>query len=262
MIKAIEAAMSDMREALRLHRVWIALASEDIGDQHRRTALGPLWLLINYLFYAGAFVLLFRSNTGSPNYAVYVATGLFVWLYISEILAHSIVLFVREQSFIQGTTLPLSVYVLRFMMQSLIRSAYALAGCVAIILLAGEPIGWAWLWSAAALALIIVITPAAIIVFATAGAFFPDLQFIVSNLMRIGLFLTPIIWVHKGGGGIRGAFYYWSPFTYFLEIVRVPILAGEMPWWSLAICIAIGLALWALALILLGKFRKQIAFLL
>jgi lipopolysaccharide transport system permease protein len=205
---------------------------------------------------------LFGGRTGSPNYAVYVATGLFVWLYIAEVLTQSVVLFVREQSFIQGTTLPLSVYVLRLMMQSLIRSAYALAGCIAIVLLAGEPIGWSWLWSAGALILIVAITPAAIIVFATAGAYFPDLQFVVANLMRLGIFLTPIIWVHAGGGGIRAAFYYWNPFTYFLEIVRVPILAGEMPWRSLAICIAIGLATWALAVALLGKSRKQIAFLL
>ncbi len=262
MLKATETALSDIGEALRLRRVWVALASEDIGDQHRRTALGPLWLLINYLVYAGSFVVLFGGNGGSPNYAVYVATGLFVWLFIAEVLSQSVVLFVREQSFIQGTPLPLSVYVLRLTMQSLIRSAYALAGCVAIMLVVGEPVSWHWLWSAAALFLIVLITPAAIIVFATAGAFFPDLQFVVSNLMRLGIFLTPIIWVHTGDGGIRGAFYYWNPFTYFLEIVRVPILAGDVPWRSLAICLAIGLVLWALALMLLGKFRKQIAFLL
>ena len=262
MFKAIEAALSDISEALRLRRVWVALASEDIGDQHRRTALGPLWLLINYLVYAGSFVVLFAGSARSPNYAAYVATGLFVWLFIAEVLTQSVVLFVREQSFIQGTTLPLSVYVLRLMMQSLIRSAYALAGCVAIMLIAGEPVTWYWLWSALGLLLIVLITPAAIIVFATAGAFFPDLQFIVSNLMRLGIFLTPIIWVHTGGGGIRGAFYYWNPFTYFLEIVRVPILAGDVPWRSFAICIALGLAVWALAVALLGKFRKQIAFVL
>src|SRR5690606_31868816 len=139
-----------------------------------------------------------------------------VWLYIAEVLSQSVVLFVREQGFIQGTTLPLSTHVLRLLTQSLIRSAYALAGCIALMLLVGEPVTWYWLCSAGALLLIVLITPAAIITFATAGAFFPDLQFIVSNLMRLGIFLTPIIWVHTGGGGIRAAFYYWNPFTYFL----------------------------------------------
>jgi lipopolysaccharide transport system permease protein len=262
MTKIIQTALSDISEAFRLRRVWMALASEDIGDQHRRTALGPLWLLINYLVFAGAFVVLFSTNAGSPNYAVYVASGLFVWLYISEVTTESVTLFIREQSFIQGTTLPLSIYVLRLTMQSLIRSGYALAGCIAIMLIAGAKITIYWLYSALGIALIVAITPAAIILFAIAGAFFPDLQFIVGNLMRIGLFLTPIIWVNTGGSGIRAAFYYWNPYTYFLEIVRVPILGEDIPWGAATICITLGLVVWALAILFLGKFRKQIAFLL
>jgi lipopolysaccharide transport system permease protein len=262
MLRTIKVAIADIRDAFRLRRVWIALANEDIGDQHRRTTLGPLWLLINYLVLAGTFVFFFGDQTGSPNYAVYTSAGLFVWLYLSEVITQSVVLFGREQSFIEGTTLPLSVYVMRMTMQSLIRAAYALAGCIAIMLMAGAAVTLGWLWSAAALVLIVLITPAVIIVFAMAGAFFPDLQFIVSNFMRIGLFLTPIIWVHTGDGGVRAAFYYWNPFTYFLEIVRMPILTGEPPLRSLAICTALGLVLWAVALALLGKFRKQIAFLL
>ena len=42
MLQTLESARSDIRAAFRLRHVWIALASEDIGDQHRRTALGPL----------------------------------------------------------------------------------------------------------------------------------------------------------------------------------------------------------------------------
>lgn len=262
MTKIIQTALSDISEAFRLRRVWMALASEDIGDQHRRTALGPLWLLINYLVYAGSFVALFSHHAGSSNYVVYVATGLFVWLYIAEVIMQSVVLFVREQGFIQGTTLPLSVYVLRLTAQSLMRSAYALIGCVVIILIGGAQVTIYWLWSALALVLIVAITPAAIIVFATAGAFFPDLQFIVSNVMRLGLFLTPIIWVPIGGGGIRDVFYHWNPFTYFLEIARIPILAGDVPARAFLLCFCLGVATWVLAIALLGTSRKQIVFML
>jgi lipopolysaccharide transport system permease protein len=55
-------------------------------------------------------------------------------------------------------------------------------------------------------------------------------------------------------------FYYWNPFTYFLEIVRVPILSGAVPVRALLLCAAIGLALWAAAIVLLGRYRKQLVF--
>jgi len=260
MIRTLQSAMTDIREGFRLRRVWIALAHEDIGDQHRRTALGPIWLLINYLAFAGTFVVIFGRANPTPNFSAYVAIGLFVWLYLSEVITQSVSLFSREESFIKGTTLPLTVYVMRMTMQSVIRAGYALAGCIAVILLVGTPVSVGWLSAAVALLLIVAATPAAITVFAMGGAFFPDLAFVVQNLMRLGMFLTPIFWVHTGHEGLRDLFYVWNPFTYFLEIVRGPVLSGEMPEHALAICLAITLLLWATASLLLGRLRKQIVF--
>jgi lipopolysaccharide transport system permease protein len=118
----------------------------------------------------------------------------------------------------------------------------------------------AWLFALAALLLLLIATPAAVTVFATLGAFFPDGQFIVQHVMRLGMFLTPVFWVHTGGGGIRGVLYYWNPFTYFLEIVRVPVIAAELPFRSFALCTAMTFALWCIAILCLGRFRNQIVF--
>src|SRR4051812_12709591 len=112
-------ALDDLSSAYRRRRVWIALANEDIGDQHRRTTLGPLWLLVNYLAFAGTFVVIFGPSEGRGNYATHVAVGLFVWVYINEVVSQAITLFVREESFIKGTVLPLTIYVMRMTMQVL-----------------------------------------------------------------------------------------------------------------------------------------------
>lgn len=263
MLRVMYSAFTDIRAGLRLRRVWLALAAEDIGDQHRRTALGPLWLLINYFAFAATFIFVFRSGEATADYPAYVATGLFVWLYIMDAITQSVQLFVREESFIKGTTLPLSVYVMRLTVQSAIRAGYALVGCIAILLMTGANVSVGWAWSALGILTILMATPAVIIVFAFVGAYFPDSQFIVSNIMRIGMFLTPVFWIHTGEeGGVRAAFYYWNPFTYFLEIVRAPILSGDLAGDALAICAAIGLAAWAIAILLLGRLRKKVVFIL
>ncbi|RWC14096.1 MAG: ABC transporter permease [Mesorhizobium sp.] len=244
-----------------MRRVWMALAHEDIGDQHRRTTLGPLWLLVNYFAFAGTFVVIFGHNASIPDFPAYVALGLFVWLYLSEVITLAVSLFTREQSFIMGTTLPLTVYVMRMTMQSVIRAAYAFAGCLVIMIMEGTPVTALWLWSVLALALIVFATPAVIMLCAIGGAFFPDVNFIVQNLMRVGMFVTPIFWVHPGGG-IQGEIYRWNPFTYFLEIVRMPITTGQIPIHAFGICVTITVLLWAAAVALLGSFRRQIVFVL
>ena len=62
MLHPIKDALRDIGDAVRRRRVWMALASEDIGDAHRRTLLGPLWLLLNYLAFVGVIVLIIRSG--------------------------------------------------------------------------------------------------------------------------------------------------------------------------------------------------------
>ncbi|KQV01147.1 ABC transporter permease [Mesorhizobium sp. Root102] len=261
MIAVLTGALDDISKAMRLHRVWVALAHEDIGDQHRRTTLGPIWLLINYLAFAGTFVVIFGENRSVPHFAAYVATGLLVWLYFMEVITLSVTLFAREESFIKGTTLPLTIYVMRLTMQSVIRAGYALVGCLAILLLVRTPLTVDWLWSGLALIMIMIVTPAVILVFAVAGAFFPDLSFIVQNLMRIGTFITPVFWIGPGQG-IRGEFYRWNPFTYFLEIVRLPVIDAEFPATAFGICTIMIVLLWVLAVLLLGRCRKKIVFVL
>jgi lipopolysaccharide transport system permease protein len=262
MHKIAKSAVADIKASLTLRRVWVELAREDIGDQHRRTALGPIWMLINYLAFAGTFIFIFQRGAGVPHYEAYVATGLLVWFYIMETITQSVSLFVREESFIKGTRLPLSVYVMRLAMQSAIRAAYAFVGCLGVLFISGVSVSLAWFWSGLAVLLIFLTTPAAIIFFAFLGAYFPDSQFIVSNFMRIGMFLTPVFWAHTEDGGIRSFFYYWNPFTYFLEIVRVPILSGDLPVRSFFLCFALSLSLWFMALWLLGRYRKHVVFVL
>ena len=80
--------------------------------------------------------------------------------------------------------------------------------------------------------------------------------------MRIGMFVTPIFWVYAPGDTIRGAVYHWNPFTYFLEIVRVPIVDGRVPLHALAVCGTISFFLWAAAVLLLGSLRRRIVFVL
>lgn len=257
-----DSALADIRSGLGMWRVWIALASEDIGDQHRRTTLGPLWLLINYLAFAGTFIFIFRRGEGIANYEAYVAVGLLAWFYIMETLTQAVSLFVREEGFIKGTRLPLSVYVMRLFMQSLIRAGYAAVGCIAILVISDVPFSWEWSWALLGVVIILATAPAAIILFAFLGAFFPDSHFVVSNLMRLGMFITPVFWSKVESSGVRVALYDWNPFTYFLEILRLPILTGAVPVSALVLCSTVGLVCWVLAAMLLGRYRKRVAFVL
>lgn len=250
-------AIADIRDAVQFRRLWLTLATEEIGDQHRRTFLGPLWLLLNYLVFVGAFLAIFGARPGIDNFPLYVATGMLVWLMIQEVILQGVNLFRQEHRYIKGTQLPLSVYVLKLSTQSLIRFGYASLGWLGIMAFVGIPTGANVLESIAGLLIVLLCIPPTVLSLAMAGAFLPDLSFVVSNLMRVGVFLTPIFWAPLGDN-IRSALYAWNPFTHLLEIVRMPLLEGSMPLRSLIISSCILVLSNVLAFVLLAFLRRKV----
>ena len=257
----VDVAFQDFAAAVHRRQLWLALASEDILDSHRRTVLGPIWPLLNYLLYVGTIVL-FIGQGAADHFPIYVASGMLVWLYINDIASQSSTLFLREEGFIKGTVLPLSVYVLRQATVTAIRSGYALVGASMIVFYIGF-VPTPALWSVVPAILLLLITaPGVVIVFAFCGVFYHDFQFVVSHVMRLMMFVTPVFWIHNGSGGVRGFLYHWNPLTHYLNIVRQPIVDGTIPVTSWAIAVAVSLIILGTAVFLLGKYNRRLVFLI
>ncbi len=261
MFELARRGLSDLRAALKLRGVWWALASEDIVDAHRRTMLGPLWPLLNYLLLVATLVLILGNGGGDGfSFPAYIASGMLVWLFINDVLTMSVTLFVREAGFVKGTALPISVYVLRQSMVIAIRGAYALIGAIPILLYTGLDFTPALLTVVPALIMLLLAAPATALLLGVAGAYFPDLQFIVTNAMRLLMFITPVFWFQRDMGGLRGVLYHWNPLTHYLEIVRGPVVEGVVPVTSWAVVLPLTAALAVAALLVLGGFNRRIVF--
>ena len=259
MLELARRGLADLGAAFKLRDIWWALASEDIADSHRRTMLGPIWPLLNYLLFVGTLVLVLGRGE-SPNFVAYVSTGMLVWLFISDVLTMSANLFSREEGFIKGTVLPISIYVMRQTLVISIRSFYALLGAVAILLYSGFAVTPALLSVLPAVFVLLLAAPAVAVLFGIAGAFFRDFQFIVVNATRLLMFITPIFWTDPGAGGLLGFLYYWNPLTHYIDIIRMPIVDGTIPTNSWTVALSVTALLLASALIALGKFNRRIVF--
>lgn len=259
MLEAMRDGLSDIRAGLGRRSVWLALAKEDIGDSHKRTRLGPAWLLLNYLLFIGTLLFVFGNE--QPHYVVYLACGLLAWNFISETIMQSVSLFFTEEAFIKGTVLPLFVYVMRHTMRVTIRAGYALIGAIAIVLFVNGGVSIGWLYAVPAMIWLILTAPAVAILLGILGVLMPDVNFFVQNFMRLAFFLTPVFW-YPTGGGLRGILYDWNPMTHYIDIFRNPVMLDTIPLHSWVICLVATVLLWAAALAMLGSYRKKIVFLL
>src|SRR5690606_3557361 len=138
-----------------------------------------VWFLLNYLIFIGTFGFVMRGGAGDNDYIAYISVGLLVWFFMLEVVTQGVSLFSREESFIKGTPLPLSTYVFRLTMQSIIRNGYALFGCLCVLLLVGVYPSFSWFLSLFGILIIVLTAPAAITIFAFIGIYFPDSRYIV-----------------------------------------------------------------------------------
>ena len=90
---------------------------------------------------------------------------------------------------------------------------------------------------------------------------FRDVQQVVTSLIQVSMFVTPIFWpIDQLKGTRRMVFVEMNPLYHLVQIVRAPLL-GQMPSaLSYAVVILVAVVGWALTYFLFKQFRKRMAY--
>ena len=257
----LERALDDLRRGVAQWRLAARLALLDLRNRVRGSVLGPVWITLSLAVTVAAislvYPLLFNLEVG--RYVPHLAVGLVVWTWMSQSLTDSCTTFTSAESVIRQMRLAYTVHVLR----TLFRSLFTAALTVPVILVALVAFG---VWPGAALALLPLGLAVVLVVLFGAGLFlgmvsarFRDLPPIVSSLMQLAFFLTPILWTadQLGEGQVWLLF---NPFYPLLEIVRGPLVGaapGPLLW---AVACSHAAVTTAAGFLLFMRLRRRIAF--
>jgi ABC-type polysaccharide/polyol phosphate export permease len=88
---------------------------------------------------------------------------------------------------------------------------------------------------------------------------FRDIPQIVHSVMRVAYFITPVMWMPDQLGE-RGNLALCNPFTFFVELIRAPLI-GQAPsahTWGFALAVTV--SGWALAGLVFVRFRDRVAY--
>lgn len=240
----------DLRATLHRLPRWLYVVWLTFLVRYRKTAVGPLWLLIGPTLFIATLGVLFTaiSNQDPAVFVPHLAIGLVVWTLMSGFITGSTTIFMRSRpQVMQGNmsvTDLVSVDLLTTCVQFLHQVVIIIAVFVIFRIVPGPE-------AAIALAGLVLMVANGLwlsIVFGIVGARYRDLAEIVQALMRIAFLATPIIWMPEQTerGAVLAVFLIANPFHHFLELVRAPLL-GEMPSlvsWAVVLTItAIGVAL-------------------
>jgi len=259
MILQYGVALADFAGGISAWRMWGRLGWQDIKRRYRRTAIGPFWTTMSvglFILFVG-FVWPRLWNQDPKAYLPYLAAGVLVWNLVQSIINEGCVVFIGGESFIRQMPIPYSMLAWAVVWRNLILFGHHIIIFVGVAIYAGVSPTPATLLALPGLALIAI---NGVWVATLLGVFctrFRDVQQVVSSLMQVAMFVTPIFFNREQ---LSARFVDWNPLFHYVEIVRAPLL-GRAPAASSWVFVSLAtMGGWGATLWLYSRFRRRVPY--
>ena len=258
----LNAAMADMVDSWHNRHLWTALGWQDIKSRYRRSTLGPFWLTISMAVTVSAmgplYGFLFSAN--AADFIPHIALGLIFWAFLSTCILEFGNECVASAHFMKQMHIPLTLLVLRVCYRNLVILGHNILIYPAVMLIFGLTLGSAFFWLVPALLLVALNVFWMGIILALFCTRFRDMIPVITSMMTLMFFVTPIVWTVDKLPPARHYLADLNPFTILLELLREPIM-GAVPsayyWCYAAVMATTGCVL---ALLLLARFRHRVTY--
>jgi teichoic acid transport system permease protein len=173
------------------------LARTDLKVQHFNTALGQLWLVVNPLLLGLIYFMLvtiIRSGSRGTVFLAHLVLCLFAFRFVSESVRQGAKSVVGGGRLILNTAFPRTLLPLASVMTAFMRFLPTLLVYAAIHAIAGLPVGLELLWTIPIFGMLLLLATGVAMLVATAQVYFRDLRNFLPYLLRIWLYMSPVLY--------------------------------------------------------------------
>jgi ABC-type polysaccharide/polyol phosphate export permease len=253
--------LTDIVESIKRSDVVLYLAWTDIRARYRRSVLGPFWITLGTaigvvgLGYLWSTLLRIDRATFIPS----LAAGLILWQLISGLLTESATIFARQGNVIRNFRAPYFVHCLQLLLRQVVTFTHNSLVVIAVIFLLDVPVTWQTLWVIPAFILLLLNLLWLSLLVGICGARFRDIEHGIAAMMPLFFFISPVL--YRPDQLPFDAWIIWiNPFSYFIEIVRPPLLGIAPEPIALIGAVTMALAGWGITLAVFNAKRHRIAF--
>lgn len=238
------------------------LVLRELRVRYRRSFFGFAWTMVQPLLMMSvlhvAFSTIFRFEV--VNYPVYVLAGLLFWNFFSQSIVASMNSLRANARLLDKLPVPKSVFPLAVVISGVINLLLALAPLLALLIVTGHPLRPALLFLPVAIAIAALFTLGAGLLLGPLSVFFTDVVELVSVVLQLVLFLTPIMYPLA----ILPERWQWvvryNPLRSILEVFRDPIYHSKVPPLShLSVALVLALAAFALGVLSFRRSSRRIS---
>ncbi|HSP33332.1 MAG TPA: ABC transporter permease [Thermoanaerobaculia bacterium] len=232
--------MDELRTLFRHRQLIAALTSRDLKARYRGSILGFFWSLANPLLllaiYTLVFTVFFKTQEVSP-YPLFLFCGILPWTFFSAAVLESTVSISGNAGLIKKVMFPAEalplVVVASHLVHFLLATPILLAALIGYTIAGQASIHATLLLLPVLMAVQAVFVAGVAITVSSAAVLFRDLRDIITNLMQLGFFITPIIYpIEKIEYRPVRALLRLNPMTSFVVAYQDVVFYGKLPAWS------------------------------
>ena len=259
--QTLSRAVKDLRDGLLSVHVWAALAWQEVRQRYRRSVLGPFWLTISIGVLIAGMGPLYSRLFGQTisSYFPYLAVSFVIWTLLASIINESCTSFTSAEGLVKQTRLPLTIHVLRVVWKNIVVFFHHSLILVIVFIIFPPPLNWSLLLVPFAILAIAVNAVWLSLFLGMLCARFRDIPLIITSVIQVMFFLTPVMWRPELLGRHAWAAS-WNPLHHLLEIVRGPLVDGRAAGISWAVVLGMALVGFALVVPLFARYRWRIAY--
>jgi teichoic acid transport system permease protein len=213
-----------------------------LGDMRQRsmdTVLGGTWHLLNPLFQAGIYYLLFgvilQQRGGVENYAAWLIVGLFTFAFTQKSVQSSSRIIVAKAQMLRSLNFPAAILPLSVNLSELLAHLPALAVMVAVVLATGVDPAVTWLLLPVLTLLQLVFNVGLSLTVARLTVHFRDADHLLTHLLRMWFYFSGILFpVTLAPEGILRTLLTVNPPHTFIAVARGLLLDGRVDGSALA----------------------------
>ena len=258
---------------LRLHEIWnyrdlmFQLVRRDYVAVYKQTLLGPLWYIIQAVFTAFAFTVVFVKIANLPTEGIppmlFFMGGIVCWNYFSQCITKTPNTFVNNSGIFGKVYFPRMVVPISTVLSSLISFAVQLLIFIGFIVFYSF-VGLKFNFHEALLLLPVLILMMAMlglgfgIIISSLTVKYRDFQYLITFGVQLLMYATPVIyplsWIK---GGLRDVMLL-NPLTSIVEAFRYAFLGtGELNWYQLGYSAAFSVIIFFIGIMLFNRVERN-----
>lgn len=243
------------------YRLALSLGWNDVQQTYKRSKLGPFWISIgsavNILAVSLVYGLIFKIDLSS--FLPYITISMIVWGFMASNIAEACQAYSNAEGILKQMQIPLFVFNLRVILRNLAISAHNIAMLPLVFIVTSTIPTWNLLMVPISLIVVCLNLGWIGILLSLLSTRYRDFGPIVSNVLQVAFYVTPVIWYATAlPGSVAHILLGFNPLYHWLQILRLPVLGIQPTLENWFVSVATLVFGWCIALPLLEKFRRKV----